>query len=397
MKQIHLYILLILTGAILYSCNTGNSSQEEVAEQNELPPSLQDTKSGPQFIRLSNKEQEELKVETVEVSSKFINYPVIAPGVVFPAPKNTSIISCPIDGQVSSIVKNEGSWVKKGEVLFRIQSLEFGTLVSEFLQANAEERFQTNRLKRLTQLVKENISSTSELEKATAEYDRAIASSRASYSKLKAVGVDDSEIQAFVEAEQINPILKIKAPIDGVIERNFVELGQSVNALENLSRVLDTRVVLIRGYLSPDDARLINVNDSVTITKRENMQTITRAVINSINPGLDENSRSVITNILLKTEDGWPKPGENVRLNIVTSSKKEIIVIPVEAITYDGNQAIVFVQKEKGLFEKRNIEVNEMRENMVFVANGLQSGEQLVKTKVFTLKALSRFDKIAEE
>jgi cobalt-zinc-cadmium efflux system membrane fusion protein len=127
------------------------------------------------------------------------------------------------------------------------------------------------------------------------------------------------------------------------------------------------------------------------------MQTITRAVINSINPGLDENSRSVITNILLKTEDGWPKPGENVRLNIVTSSKKEIIVIPVEAITYDGNQAIVFVQKEKGLFEKRNIEVNEMRENMVFVANGLQSGEQLVKTKVFTLKALSRFDKIAEE
>ena len=64
-------------------------------------------------------------------------------------------------------------------------------------------------------------------------------------------------------------MLKISSPIDGVIEKNFVELGQSVNALENLSRVLDTRDVLIRGYLSPDDARMISNGDSVSVSKRE--------------------------------------------------------------------------------------------------------------------------------
>jgi cobalt-zinc-cadmium efflux system membrane fusion protein len=396
MKQIQLFFLLILTGIII-SCNSENTSNNETMEQTELPPSLLNEKNSIQLVQLSNKEQGELNIETIQVSSKLINYPVVAPGVVFPAPKNSSIISCPIDGQVSSIVKNEGSWVKKGEVLFLIQSLEFGTLVSEYLQAYAEERFQTNRMKRLKQLVEENISSANELERATAEYDRAIASSRASYSKLKAVGVTDSEIVSFSNTEKINPVLKIYAPISGVIERNFVELGQSVNALENLSRVLDTREVLIRGYLTPDDARLININDSVTISKRENNQAITKATITSVNPGLDENSRSVITNILIKTQNGWPKPGENVRLEIVTSSKKEIIAIPVEAITYNGNQAITFVQKEKGLFEIRNIEVSEMRNNAVFVNEGLKSGEEIAKSKVFSLKALSRFDKIAEE
>ena len=397
MKHIHLFIVLILSVGILDSCNSGKPSESESTEQTELPPSLQVEVSGKQLVRLSEKEQSELNIETVEVSSKFINYPVIAPGVVFPAPKNSSIISCPIDGQVSNITKNEGSWVTKGEVLFLIQSLEFGTLVSEYLQAYAEERFQTNRMKRLKQLVEEKISSENELERATAEYDRAIASSRAAYSKLKAVGVSDSEIESFTKGEKINPVLKILAPISGVIERNFVELGQSVNALENLSRVLDTREVLIRGYLTPDDARLINVNDSVTISKRESIQAITRATITSINPGLDENSRSVVTNILIATKNGWPKPGENVRLDIVTSSKKEIIAIPVEAITYNGNQAIVFVQKENGLYEVRNIAVNEMRSNVVFIIGGLESGEKLAITKVFSLKALSRFDKIAEE
>lgn len=397
MKQIHLFIVLLLSVGILYSCNSEKTSETESVEQTELPPSLKAEESGNQFVRLSEKEQGELNIETAEVSSKYINYPVTAPGVVFPAPKNSSIISCPMDGQVSSIAKNEGSWVTKGEVLFLIQSLEFGTLVSEYLQADAEERFQTNRMKRLKQLVEENISSTNELERATAEYDRAIASARAAYSKLKAVGVSDSEIESFTKGEKINPVLKILAPISGVIERNFVELGQSVNALENLSRVLDTREVLIRGYLTPDDARLINVNDSVTISKRENNLALTKATITSINPGLDENSRSVVTNIMIATKDGWPKPGENVRLDIVTSSKKEIIAIPVEAISYNGNQAIVFVQKEKGLFEVRDIVVNEMRSNVVFITEGLKNGEKLAITKVFSLKALSRFDKIAEE
>jgi cobalt-zinc-cadmium efflux system membrane fusion protein len=223
----------------------------------------------------------------------------------------------------------------------------------------------------LKQLVEETISSESELERAMSDYDRAIASSRAAFSKLKAIGVPDAEIIAFSESEKIDPVLKIHAPIDGVIEKNFIELGQSVNALENLSRVLDTRVVLIRGYLSPDDARLINAGDSVVITKRENNESIANATINSLNPGLDESSRSVIANIILPTTGGWPKPGENVRLQIETSSKKEVVAIPVEAITYDGNDAVVFVKKGPGAYEKRKISVGEIRDKFVFVNSGL--------------------------
>ncbi|MEZ5104298.1 MAG: efflux RND transporter periplasmic adaptor subunit [Draconibacterium sp.] len=393
-----LIIGILLTSLIVVSCGKKNSKEKTaVTEQNELPPSLQSAEKGVFLVRLSEKEQNELQIETTKVNSSVIDYSVSAPGVVFYAPEHASIISTPINGQISRINKYEGSWVKKGDELFRIQSLEFGNLVSEYMQAYAEEHFQTNRLNRLKQLVEETISSKSELERATSDYERAIASSRAAYSKLKAVGVPDEEIKAFTESEKIDPVLKIHAPIDGVIEKNFVELGQSVNSLENLSRVLDTRVVLIRGYLSPDDARLINAGDSVVISKRENNEAIARATVTSMNPGLDESSRSVIANIILPTTGGWPKPGENVRLEIKTSSLKEIIAIPVGALTYDGNQAVVFVSKGGGVFEKRPIDVSEMRDKFVFVNNGLSNDEEIATTKIFSLKALSRFDVIAEE
>lgn len=389
--------MLITTTTIMFSCNNKSTENKAIADQTDLPPSLQDEDKGVFLVHLSEKEQQELKVETARVNSNFIDYSVSAPGVVFYAPEHASIISTPINGQISRINKHEGSWVKKGEMLFQIQSLEFGTLVSEYLQAHAEEHFQTKRLTRVKQLVEETISSENELERATAEYDRAIATSRAAWSRLKAVGVSEAEIIAFSEAENIDPVLKIYAPIDGVIEKNFVELGQSVNALENLSRVLDTRVVLIRGYMAPDDARLINSGDSVIISKRENNEAIAKAVVTSMNPGLDENSRSVIANILLPTTGGWPKPGENVRLEVQTSSKKEIIAIPVEALTYDGSEAVVFVKKGPGIFEKRTIEVSEIRDKHIFINKGLLNDEEIALTNVFSLKALSRFDIIAEE
>ena len=116
-----------------------------------------------------------------------------------------------------------------------------------------------------------------------------------------------------------------------------------------------------------------------------------------MNPGLDENNRSVVANILVPTLNGWPKPGENVRLDIVTSSKKEIIAMPVEALTYDGNAAIVFVGKGNGVFEKRHINVSEIKDKYVFVKSGLSNGEEIAVSKVFSLKALSRFDVISEE
>ncbi len=380
------------------SCGSNNQQPAQTAqEQTELPPSLQSDEAEVKLVQLSEKEQNELKIETIEVTNNFIDYAVSAPGVVFAAPNHGSIISTPINGRISSIHGFEGHWVKKGEVLFEIQSLEFGNLVSEYLLAFAEERYQTNRLNRIKQLVEETITSTSELETATTEFDRATTSLRAAYSKLRAVGVSDTEISSFSQEGNINPVLKIYSSIDGVIEKNFVELGQSVNALENLSRILDTRDVLIRAYLSPDDARLINVGDPVSVFKRENQENLLNATITSINPGLDENSRSVIANIIVPTYEGWPKPGENVRLSITTSSQREIIAIPVETLTYDGNDPVVFVKKGNGIFEKRLIQVSEIRDQNVFVNGGLTKGEEVATSNVFSLKALSRFDIISEE
>jgi cobalt-zinc-cadmium efflux system membrane fusion protein len=156
-------------------------------------------------------------------------------------------------------------------------------------------------------------------------------------------------------------------------------------------------VVLIRGYINPDDARMVSEGDRVTISRREDQTFIMEATVSSVNPGMDESSLSVVANIYVETVDGWPKPGENVRLTILTPPKDEILMIPFNALTYDGNDAVVFVRKDEGIYEKRIITVAETGEDNLFVSAGLKKGEEVAVTQVFSLKAISRFDIIAEE
>lgn len=394
--KIKTYILIAFAAFALTACGGKTTPETQEKANSDTPPSISGVKAAD-LIRLSEKEQNELKIQVQPVTSATQKYRIAAPGVVFPAPNHISIISTPINGRISKIEVQEGQAVRTGQELFCIESLEFGNMVSEYLQAISEETFQSSRLQRLEQLVEQTISSKSELDRARSDFQRAKTAVIASVSKLKAIGVSDKEINAFKTAESIDPTLKVQSPINGILDQRSVELGQAVNALQNLARVLDISHVLVRGYVSPEDARFIAVGDSVLITRRQNDTFALNAQVSSINPGLDENNRSVIVNILLATESNWPKPGENLHLAIQTSSPVEVITVPMEALTYEGNDPIVFVQKSDLIFEKRKIEVPEFRGKYAVVRKGLDKNEKIAVSQVFSLKALSRFDKISEE
>ncbi|NEW83213.1 MAG: efflux RND transporter periplasmic adaptor subunit [Mariniphaga sp.] len=395
-RRLVLVNLLSFVLVIIYSCGGKQAPAQKEKGASDSPPSVSGIKP-ENLVRLSEKEIAELKIQTIAVTSSLVNYSIDVPGVVFPAPNHVSIISTPIDGRISRIAIQEGEEVRIGQELFSIESLVFGNMVSEYLQSVSEETFQTSRLHRLQQLVEQTISSKSELDRANSDYQRAKTTVIAAVSKLKAIGVPANEINAFRTAESIDPTLKIHSPIGGSLDQRSVELGQSVNALQMLARVLDISHVLVRGYVSPEDARYINKGDSVKISRRQNDPFEMKAVVTSINPGLDENNRSVVVNVLLASKDNWPKPGESLRLSISTSSQTEVITIPIEALTYEGNDPIVFVQISESTFEKRKVVVPEFRDKYAVVQKGLEKNERLATTQIFSLKALSRFDKIAEE
>jgi cobalt-zinc-cadmium efflux system membrane fusion protein len=392
--------LLILSAAvplITGSCKRQAPPEGKVAETG-VPPSVAGaTASDKVIVTLSAQEATELAIPVKEISSQVRSYRLTAPGTVFPAPNHIGIVSAPVDGRVLNLPVQEGQAVNKGQVIMELESLTYGTLVAEYLQALAEVDLQTNQLTRMEKLVEKKINPEAELEMARAGSIRAQAGLNAASAKLKTVGVSEKEIEALRSNERINPRLKIHAPISGVVNSHRVELGQAVAAGDQMATVISLDQVLVKAYLSPDDGTLVNPGDTVVMKHRLVEEDGLRATVSTINPGLDEASRSIVVNILFKQKTPLLKPGDNVSTDIFTTSPVELITVPMDAVTYDNNDPVVFVNIGVNSFEMRRIRIREIANGSAVVTNGLKAGERVAIGQVFSLKALSRFKLISEE
>lgn len=388
--------MLLFLGLSFAACDKDNSANQSNEEITETPPSLKADSARMQMIKLNEKEVKELKIKSHAVKSEVKNYKVIAPGVAQPHPKFVTEISAPIEGRVANILAFEGDYVKKGSIILQMESLTFGTLVADYLQASSEETYQKSRLERVQKLVEKEINSESDLEKARADYQRATASVSAAYSKLKAIGVADRDIENLEPGQKITPLLNIYAPISGYIDQRKIEKGQSVNAYEKLERIINPDHLMVKAYLSPEDGQFVQNGDEALIMRRQNPDKRITGNVASINPGLDEANRSIVANIPLQNEEKWLRPGTSIRVEIETNTPAEVIMIPMDAVTYDGEDAVVFVKHAENLYEKRYLQIAALRDKYAVVQKGLKPREKIAVSQVFTLKALSRYEKFAE-
>ena len=117
------FLIGIISVFILVTSCDDEKGVEVKNEEIGTPPSLVSDSAQKQMIELSDKEVNELKIKTVDVTSDVTNYKVIAPGMTEPHPKNVSIISAPIEGRVAKILAFEGDYVQKGSIILEMESL----------------------------------------------------------------------------------------------------------------------------------------------------------------------------------------------------------------------------------------------------------------------------------
>lgn len=269
-------------------------------------------------------------------------------------------------------------------------------MIADFLQSKSEEKYAKDNLSRIKKLVDKKISSASQYDRAAADYTRAQASANASYSKLKSIGISNSELSKLENRKTISTKLKIFSPITGVMDQHLIEMGQAVAEYQKLATIINPTKVLVKGYVSPSEGNYVRVGDPVTVTLKNNLSKSIVGKISTINPGLDENNKSIVVNILISTKNSWPRTGENVKINIISKANSDALIIPLSAVVYQGDNAVVFIKHSDSEYEQRVIQIQEINANNAIVASGLSSKDEIAISELFTLKALSKFDEFSE-
>ena len=349
------------------------------------------------IVSMTAEQAEELNVKTTVVKLEPTEYVVAVPCLVEPAPDNQAIISAPINGRIARIYRREGEYVGRGRAVFSLESLEFANLVSDLVKAHAEEKLVKNKYDRAKELASERISSESEVEQLEADYARARASYKAARARLRSVGVGEAQIEKFIQGDYDAPVLFVSSPIAGVVSRVEVSLGEAVEAYEEMGETINLSRVRLVGYLSPEDAEYVKPGDEfVAFSKGENDKRVS-GKINTLNPALDERNKSISVNAVVRTVDNWPKPGQNLRMEITSTTETPSIVVPLDALEYEGEDAYVFVKQDSVTYRKIPIVVARETGDKAIVASGLAEGDEVAVSNVFDLKAMSKYSEFAED
>lgn len=177
---------------------------------------------------------------------------------------------------------------------------------------------------------------------------------------------------------------ELKAPAGGVIAKINNNPGEVVSSVQAFV-MLDSDGLNVKALVSEADIAKIQKNESVKMTfdALDISSEFTGNVL-EVSPA-ETVVQGVIyyeVKVLIQNPSEQIKPGMTANLTIQTKTKVDVLVVPVRAIQYEGNQAYVQVFKKdssgKDQLEKRNVTAGVQGDENVEIVSGLNEGEQVV-------------------
>ena len=292
-------------------------------------------------------------------------------GVVNPDVSRQVPVPSLATGRVIEIYARLGDEVKKGQLLFKVQSTDISGAFSDYRQAVKNEQLTKMQLDRAKLLFDNGAIPKSALEIAqNAEDDNQIVLETA-IEHLKVLGVDP---------DHPSGIVSVYAPVTGVITDQQITNQAGVQALSqpNPFTISDMSHVWIVCDVWENDLGQVHIGEFASVRLAAYPNRVFQARINNILPTLDPNIRTA--KVRLEMEN----PGL-MRLGMfVTAAFRGIQVekrasVPATAILHLHDREWVYAPLGGGRFKRLEIVAGNMLPgNLQEVVQGLRPGDQVV-------------------
>jgi HlyD family secretion protein len=310
-------------------------------------------------------------------------------------PRRKAVVSAKIQGRLSELRVEEGSRVKEGEIIARLENADYDAQVARarasVQRAEADLSEMKRQLRLAEQLSRESVVSRDNLEAAQSR----VSIAEAAVAQAKAD-------QTYAEAQFRNTL--IRAPFDGVVLKKMAEVGESVAPIPpgvNISTAsgavvaladLDTLEVEVDvaeanvARLGPDQPAEVSVEAFPEKTYH--------AVLRQIIPTADRTKATVQVKVTILDKDPALKPEMNAKVNFLEPETRPTvaeapagptITVPSAAVVERGGRSVVF-EVQDGRARSRGVVTGRAREGFVVVREGLSGTETLVLSPPATLQ-----------
>ncbi len=270
-----------------------------------------------------------------------------------------------VEQKITGIFFKEGSFVNKGDILFKLDDSE---ITAKLEQAEAEEElaFQTELRSR------KNFESGGE--------------SRQSYDEA---GTNLQTIKA--EIKYLKALLKkteIKAPFSGITGLKNVSPGALINPSLVLTIVYDISKLYI-DFNIPERYAVTDLKSKNIEFSIQGLKDLFTAKITALEPEIEENTRTLRIRAVVANSNLILKPGLSVEVKMTVDEYPESIFIPSNALMPTLKGYSVYVLRN-GKADAAEIETGIRNASSVQVLKGITEGDTVITTNLLRIKEGSR-------
>ena len=300
-------------------------------------------------------------------------------------------INSRVDGMVLSLNFKEGGKVTKGQLLYTIDPLPYQESVNiaaaNYAETEARLAKAKSDLEMIEPLAKMNAVSQRELIAAQSSYKANVANLKASGASLQNAKIELG-------------YARITSPIDGVIGISKFRVGDYVQSggyavLNTVSDVKDVRVrftmseqeyLKIFREVSKGNLGLKKAGENINLTLSDGSLYPEVGKLSFTDRQIDPTTGAVTFEAAFSNPDRLLRPGQYVKISVVTDIRKDAIVIPQRAVIEMQGIYQVFVVDKDNKVQMKIIQVGPSFKDAYIVTDGLVAGDRIAMGGTSLLK-----------
>ena len=296
-----------------------------------------------------------------------------ATGTVFPdVSREVPVISL-ANGRVVDIKTRLDDNVKKGQLLFSVQSPDVTNAFNAYLKAVNDEQLANKAYIRADDLFKHGVISQAMLEQAEDAEKDAKADLVAADAQLKIFGLDK---------DHPSSIVHVYAPIAGVIigqnVTNAAAAGVTLSGSATAFTIADLSTVWILCDVYENDIAKLQVGQEARIRIDAYPNRILKGRVSDIGPVLDPALRTAKVRIEVPNS-GILRLGMFVTATFSSLKKQIFTVVPADAVLHLHDREWVYVPVGDNRFKRAEVRAGKMLEgNRQEILSGIQPGARVV-------------------
>lgn len=375
--------LVISTTALLLLSSCGNSNKDANATLNDKKTALEKLKGDKNKTdaEIHKLEQELAKIDTAAgntkaklvsvnpVATRNFEHTVDLQGKI--DADNISFVTPRLGpGQVKAIYVTQGQYVKKGQLLLKMDD-------AVQRQAIAAAKQQTETIKTQLSFAKNIYQRQKNL------WDQGIGTEVQLISAKNNVESLENQLKAAneqikVQTEQLSAA-DVYSDVNGVADVVSVRVGEIFSGMGQV-KIVNTNTLKVVANIPENYISRVH-NGSAVIVNVPDLNLNLNATISLIGQAIDPSMRGFVAEAKIPSNSQL-KPNQTAILKIKDYAATNVVVIPVNTVQTDEKGKYVFVLDKSGngktVARKKNIVIGEVAGEFVEIRSGLAAGEQLI-------------------